>query len=193
MKKYLYLTKHEWCNTWVNGGIIPINPASFYLSPTREGTKTPDENLIHNSPVDIASLSSFGFHMENVKDLTFTNNIYNGISLPSFANADYYKEDGLILSFCNRKSNEICKRLGKIACVAIGSIESLKSIIDEQLGVEGMAGNCQYTQDHQRNHFLKSIEDGWQDEYRLFWPVKNACKVVIPAGLAKKVKLKDFY
>ena len=28
MKKYLYLTKHEWCNTWVNGGIIPINPAS---------------------------------------------------------------------------------------------------------------------------------------------------------------------
>ena len=190
MRKYLYLTRPEWCTVWAQGGTIPISLASSYLSNVRQETMTPDENTIHRSPVDITSLSTKGYHFENVRNLTFERNFNDGVELPSFKNADFYKEDGLILSFCNRKSSAICNRLGKSACVAIYSIESLKDTIDTQLGVEGLAGICEYTADHQRNHFLKSMEDAWQDEFRLFWPQRESRIVTLPAGVARRVMVR---
>jgi hypothetical protein len=191
MEKYLYLTKHEWALTWVNGGIIPILPASTYLSKERSGTMTPDENRIHNSPVDVTKLPGIKFSEgAGVKNLTYTGNVFNGVKAPDVVNAQYYLEDGLILSFCNIKSRSIAQRLGKKACVKILNIHSLKYIIDEQLGVDGISGICDYTHDHNRNHFLKYNEDSWQNEYRIFWPLTEPRKVKIPKGTAVKIKLK---
>lgn len=84
---YLYLTRPEWAETWISGGTVPIALASKYRSIEREGTLTPDENLIHDSPVDIASLRQMGFHFENVRGLTFNGNTFNGRPLPDSNNA----------------------------------------------------------------------------------------------------------
>ena len=190
MPKYLYLSKPEWTTAWVLGGTVPIALASTYKSHIREGILTPDENLIHRSTVDIASLSASGYHFENVKGLTFEGNSYNGELLPNTVDADYYVDDGLILSFSNRKSNSLCTRLGKAACVVIEDIEGLKVCLDQQIGTKGIAGNCAYTADHQRNHFLKSIEDEWQQEYRMFWPATASRKVNIPSETARRIKVR---
>lgn len=189
MPKFLYLTRPEWVKTWVAGGKIPISLASTYRSAEREGKFTPDENLIHESPVDVASLRPSGFHFENVHDLTFAGNTCNGQLLPSFTNANYYADDGLILSFSNVLSAEVCKRLRKKACVEILDIQCLKTHIDSQLGVVGVAEDCQYTPDHQRNHFLKSVDDEWQQEFRMFWPITESRTVTLPPGIARHVPL----
>ncbi|MGE0497725.1 MAG: hypothetical protein AB7I35_15555 [Ramlibacter sp.] len=189
MPKYLYLARIEWAETWIGGGPIPISLASTYRSIERGGTQTPDENLIHNSPVDIASLRHSGFRFENVRGLTFVGNISNGRMLPSFYNADYYMDDGLILSFSNVCNAEVCKRLGKVICVELLDVERLKAHLDNELGVVGTAKDCRYTADHQRNHFLKSIEDEWQQEFRLFWPIKESRTVVLPHGFARHASL----
>lgn len=185
--KYLYLTRPEWAETWVSGGQVPIALASTYRSVDRVGTMTPDENLIHDAPVDIASLRHSGFHFENVKGLTFTGNTLNGQLLPSFENANYYTEDGLILSFSNVLSFDICARLGKAACVEILDVDALKAAIDDQLGVAGTAKNCTYTADHRRDHFLKSVHDEWQHEFRIFWPLCEGRNVLLPHGMARHV------
>ena len=189
MRRYLYLTKREWAHAWVDGGVVPILPASTYRSPDRQGTHTPDENLIHDSPVDIKSLSQHGYHFENVRGLTFVGNSSNGRVLPSFVNADFYEDDGLILSFSNRKSREICQRLGKTACVAIDNIDSLEVQLNNQLGTRCVAGNCMYTFDHQRSHFLKSVQDEWQHEFRMFWPIREPRQVAIPARTGRRIKI----
>ncbi|MBL4833667.1 MAG: hypothetical protein JKY26_06785 [Pseudomonas sp.] len=189
MKKYLYLAKPEFASTWVNGGEIPIYPASRYRSMERSGVFTPDENLIHDSPVDLFSLSpivSFGPN-PNVRNFTFTGNTLNGRPLPNFTNASLYTEDGIILSFANEFDLEIARRLEKKACVEIKSIERLKTLLDRRLGKTSKARDCEYTNDHQRNHFLKSTEDAWQKEYRFFWRITEERKVILPAGLARVV------
>lgn len=187
--KYLYLTRPEWAETWISGGTVPIALASTYHSVERAGTLTPDENLIHDSPVDIASLRQSGFHFENVKGLTFTGNTSNGRPLPDFKNASYYFEDGLILSFSNALSANLCERLGKVTCVEVLDVDSLKVCIDSQLGVVGTAMDCKYTSDHQRNHFLKSVHDEWQQEFRIFWPGTESRTVILPPGLARRASL----
>ncbi len=190
MIKYLYLTKKDWVSTWVNGGVVPIIPASTYLSNDRNGTMTPDENRIHESPVDVTTLPAIDIKGASIKNLTYTGNVINGVKAPEVVDAQYYIEDGIILSFCNKKSKQIAKDLEKEACVKILDIEYLKSIIDEQLGIEGISGDCEYTEDHNRNHFLKSTHDSWQSEYRMFWPITEAQEVTIPKGLSKSIKLK---
>lgn len=178
----------EWAKTWVHGGTIPIKPASTYLNDQRDSIYTPDENLIHDSDIDIPSYRKYGIHIEDCKDITITNCIFNGQLIPDVYNASYYKEDGLILSFCNKKSNKICKGLNKKACVKIINIEELKQKLDLQLGCEGEMRACEYTQDHQRNHFLKSTEDAWQDEFRIFWRIPEERNVSIDKGTAKLIK-----
>lgn len=190
MVKYLYLTKREWVLPWVLGGKVPISPASAYFSDNRLGIFTPDENLIHESPVDISGLKSHGIHIENCRNITMTNCSANGVTIPDFHNANYYSEDGLILSFCNKKSIHISRKLGKQACVAVYDVNVLKTIIDRQLGVVGRAGECTYTAGHQRNHFLKSTEDEWQSEYRIFWPLTDRSIVELPPKMARSIKMK---
>jgi len=47
--------------------------------------------------------------------------------------------------------------------------------------------DCEYTDSHQRNHFLKSAKDKWQDEFRVFWKGNKMRMVKIPAGTAELV------
>jgi hypothetical protein len=188
---FLYLTETEWAKTWIEGGEIPINLASSYRSESRDGIMTPDENLIHESAIPIPSLKQHGFHFENVKNLTFTNNFSNGVRLPDIHNANYYSEDGLILSFCNHFCLITAEKLGKRACVKILDIEKTKKKLDKQLGCKGIMKSCQYTESHQRNHFLKSTEDQWQDEYRIFWKRKIEKRVKVPSGTATLVWMQN--
>ncbi len=111
----------------------------------------------------------------------------NGVKLPEFKNANYYREDGLVLSFCNVLSEDIAKRLGKEACVKIFNIYKLKDLIDKQLECDSKIGDCDYTNDHRRNHFLKSSSDRWQEEFRIFWQIKEPRNVIIPSRIAELV------
>ena len=185
--KYLYLTEIDWAQTWVNGGYIPIYLASTYLHDERVGTLTPDENLVHESSVDMRSLPMFDFgDNPDIRRFTMFKCSYNGVEIPTFS-ANYYKEDGLVLSFCNSFSKKIAKKLGKKSCVVIEDMDKLKNIIDKQLGCNGIMKKCSYTNDHQRNHFLKSKKDSWQDEFRIFWKHSSNVKVFIPEDTAKLV------
>ncbi len=189
MYKYLYLTKEVWADTWINGGEIPISLASTYLHDERKGTLTPDENLIHESPVDIKSLSPmicFG-KGGGVKGLTMTNCSINGARIPDIIDANYYTEDGLVLSLCNSLDETIANKLGKECCVRVSNLKNFRKIIDKQLGVKGEMRECSYTDNHERNHFLKSSEDSWQDEFRIFWKYPKNEIVKIPKGYAKLV------
>lgn len=189
MEKYLYLTEVEWADAWVNGGDIPIALASSYLSDNREGIYTPDENLIHESAVDLKSLSPH-FHIADgaqMKDITITNYTIGGRKTLDVVNANYFNEDGLILSLCNEFSLDIAKKMSKKCCVKITNVEKLRRIVDKQLGCKGQMGNCIYTTNHERNHFLKSIDDSWQTEYRLFWRSLESKWVKLPANMAEFV------
>ncbi|WP_296223321.1 hypothetical protein [Ralstonia sp. UBA689] len=185
-EKFLYLTQVDWADAWIRGGEVPISLASSYLSGTRSGIFTPDENTIHRSPVDLRSLRP-AFHLENVRNISIVNSSINGVPIPNIINADYYVEDGLILSFCNDFSAEIARRMGKRACVKILNIADLKANLDHQIGLNGTMANCGYTHDHQRNHFLKSVNDAWQKEYRLFWSGNERRTVTIPPNTAALV------
>ncbi|TAL53803.1 hypothetical protein [Pandoraea sp.] len=186
LEKFLYLTHIEWSNAWVEGGDVPISLASSYLGDTRDGIYTPDENRIHDSPVDLTSLRP-AIRVENVKNFTFVGCTINGQRVPDIVNANYYLEDGIILSFCNVLNGAIARRLRKKACVKIRNIQELKAEIDRQIGKAGIIGDCRYTNDHQRNHFLKSSADAWQKEHRIFWREAEGRKVKIPAGTATLV------
>ncbi|NQD36081.1 hypothetical protein HPT27_03530 [Permianibacter sp. IMCC34836] len=193
MEKYLYLTKVEWADAWISGGIIPLFLASTYKNDTRVGTKTPDENLVHESPIDLKSLSPI-IHIgdgANVRGLTITNSYFNGQRIPDIVNANYYTDDGLTLSLSNSFSEEIARKLGKAACVKIYNVEKLRRVIDKQLGFKGVMGSCEYTSSHQRNHFLKSTEDAWQNEYRIFWRHPKNRTVRVPAGNSELVAIFD--
>lgn len=190
--KYLYLAEELYAQTWVEGGgPIPIKRASTYISDHREGTSTPDENLIYKSPVDLSTLGP-GIMIPknvNVKSLTIVGNTFNGKAMPDIRNADHYREDGLVLCFSNTQSDEICKRLSKKVCVAIDDVARLKEVLDSQIGVKSRAGTCTYTSNHERNHFLKHAADKWMDEFRLFWPTLNEASVYLPAGLVRHCAL----
>lgn len=190
MEKYLYLTEIEWSEAWINGGEIPIYLASTYLSDERSGTQTPDENLIHESNFDVPSLEQHGIKIgKGCSNIRFINPTFNGQKHPDIHIEEYRQEDGLILSFCNNFSEEIARNLGKKCCVKIRDMELLRKKVDKQLGYKGKMGNCEYTNDHRRNHFLKSVEDSWQDEYRIFWKYSKNKKVKIPSGMAEFVAI----
>ena len=100
-------------------------------------------------------------------------------------------EDGLILSFCNHFKIETANCFQKKACVRIINIEKTRKKIDKQLGCKGIMKNCEYTDDHQRNHFLKSVEDSWQDEFRIFWRTNQEKLVRIPCGTAELIWISE--
>ena len=189
MGLYLYLNEHWHAEAWVNGGIIPINPASTYWSKERAGIFTPDENLIHRSPIDLMAPNPL-FRLApgaQVKDLNMYGNYVNGVRQTDVFNAAYYQEDGLILSFSYRLTKTLARKMNKKACVKIVNVNLLKTHLDEIIGVTSKAGPCAYTKDHQRHHFLKSDLDEWQAEYRLFWPVENKVEVSVPPGTAELI------
>ncbi|MGK5079658.1 hypothetical protein [Janthinobacterium sp. HLX7-2] len=190
MRKFLYLTQHAFQDAWINGGEIPIMPASTYLSDVRNGTSTPDENLIHKSKHDLTKFPLLDLSAPNafLLNATIIGCSFDGIRVPDIVKANYYTEDGAILSFCHEKNAEIMNRLGKVCCVRILDVERLKSVIDLQLGIKGKMGSCKYTKDHQRSHFLKSNMDAWQQEYRLFWKNVGKTFITLPPGIGEAVQ-----
>jgi hypothetical protein len=188
-EKYLYLSKREWADAWINGGEVPIALASTYKRDHRFGTLTPDETVIHESAVDLTKLSPM-VHMgpgAGVRNFTMVGCRFNGHRIPDIKRASYYTNDGCILSFCNNYSREVGRKLGKAVCIKVLDVQQLFTHLSEQLGCEGAMDVCQYTSDHRRNHFLKSVEDAWQDEFRMFWPLNNPATVRIPSGTAEFV------
>ena len=169
MKKYLYLTKKEWVRTWLDGGVIPISLASRFVGDSRRGTQTPDENRIRRSSVDLTGLSPFIHIRPNstVVSLNVIGASINGVRQPDIINATQGSEDGLVICHANTLNRKIAERLGKLACVEIQDVASLKTVIDEQLGTDGIMRECQYTDGHVQDTFLKSRADEWQDEFRL--------------------------
>lgn len=155
----------------------------------RDGIFTPDENLIYESTHDLETLKPVVAIEGNVKNITIGKIVHNRVTIAENVKASRYEEDGVILSFCNRKSKAIAQKMKKEACVKIFCVEELKKIIDAQLGKTGIAKPCEYTASHERNHFLKFIEDEWQDEFRMFWDHQERVEIVLPPGLAKKIKI----
>ncbi|WJG10367.1 hypothetical protein [Aliiglaciecola sp. LCG003] len=194
MEKYLYLTWPEWVDAWVNGGKIPLNPASVYKRMDRDGIYTPDENLIYESTHPIDQMNPAIYVANNVQNVTVGASVFECGNVrqefPANYIKDFYQGDGVILSLCNRKSNSIAERLRKRAAVKIFNVAYLKAVIDEQLGKKSIAKPCEYTSSHNRNHFLKSVADQWQDEYRFFWDHQERVEVELPKGMAKRIKIK---
>lgn len=186
--KFLYLTHPEWVQTWVDGGQVPLNLASSYLSEKRHATLTPDE--AEQRELRGISYPDFkqGIHIKpganiSVSDvrIRFPDGRIAGGPEVLFTQR---QEDGLILCLSNSFSKETMLRFGKTACVEIPDCYLLLNSIDKQLKTEGRAGKVEYTDSLDRNHFLKSKEDQWQDEFRLFWPLLKPEEVRIHAGLA---------
>ncbi len=189
--KYLYLTKLDWADNWINGKSIPISLASRYKSNVREGILTPDENRIHESNFDLNKLAPFINFTDGAscKNINLEGVIINGDELPTVQDAKFYIEDGLILSFCNIESEEIARKLKKQVCVRIKDIDKLKKSFDNQIGFMSIMKSCEYTSKHQRNHFLKSNQDEWQNEFRLFWKSLREENLTVPIGIAEIVKI----
>lgn len=168
---------------------MPLRLASTYKRMEREGIFTPDENLIYESTHDL----------EKIKHVVRVGNDVRGLSIGRIEvgdevvaenlKASRYEEDGVILSLCNRKSSLIAVQMKKAACVKIFDVEFLKSVIDKQLGIEGDAKPCEYTAGYERNHFLKSDKDKWQDEFRIFWRHQCDVEVQLPPGIARRIKI----
>lgn len=190
MKKYLYLTKPEWAEAWVNGGSIPLNQATAYKRMDRDGIYTPDEGLIYESTHDVDKFDPTIINMQGqFKNITIGSITVGGEVVLSGFNGSRYEDDGVILSLCNVMDISIQKKLNKLVCVEISDFNELKRVIDEQLKVQSEAKSCKYTSGHNRNHFLKSEKDSWQNEFRFFWPIKGPVKVELPPGIAKILSL----
>ncbi|EKG3233391.1 TPA: hypothetical protein LTW91_005099 [Enterobacter hormaechei] len=184
MQKFLYLTKSDWEEPWINGGDIPLFVASTYRSLERGATLTPDENVIDNSTHSISLLRNLlGVREDFVGEIIIDDCTCDDGPLPNMHIKRTF-EDGLVLCLANRRSRFIAKKLKKSSCVVINDVNYLKNIIDEQIGFKGMMGACNYSKHHARDHFTKSFEDAWQDEFRMFWKNAGNITITLPKGIA---------
>lgn len=191
MELFVYLNKEEWADAWVNGGEVPINTASYYSSDSRGGVFTPDENFTVESSSSFESMPLVSFSVSNggsIKNVSVTNCSGPNGPIPDYYLNEYSHWDGWIMCFCTKQSGRIARKFGgKKACVQIIDFNRLKSSLDEQVGLVSEAKHCQYTKGHRRGHFIKSDEDSWQKEYRLFWKSLDAetRMVQLPPGIGK--------
>ena len=189
MQKYVYLPQKEFVRTWVIGGQIPIRLATSYRREERSGSYTPDEGVMVNSSVDLNIYHPFISKDSVFGSLTVIGGTMNGLPIPDVTNARRVFEDGLVLCFSNSFSIQRATKFNAQACVRIFDIGRFKRIIDRELGVVGEMASCRYTAGYNRNHFLKSNENAWQDEFRLFWPGSEEKWVTIPGGQGAEVDL----
>jgi hypothetical protein len=186
MDLFLYLNQVWHVKAWVEGGVVPLNLASAYRSHERSGTRTPDENVVHDSPVDLRRLNPRFKVGPDVRDLS-TKNVYVDGWVPDLEHVSYYEEDGIVLCLCLVPHPFIAWRLGrKAACVRILDVARLRDALDRQLECRSQIGPCEYTRSrHQRHHFLKGEEDAWQREFRLFWKTDGPREVRISPRIAE--------
>lgn len=193
--KYVYLEHESYVNTWVNGGMLPLVPLSTHKDEKRHNQKTPDENVQYIGNQSLQMARRYGYEPSRPAEMSGFENCVDGDSnpIPDLFISMLREEDCLGLCFANSFSAAIAGRFDRRLCVRIENIDALKAEIDKQLGVEGIAGNCKYTIGHNRHHFLKYIEDSWQDEFRIIWPtLKSATTVELPPGYATAVAVSEF-
>lgn len=191
MEKYLYLTERAWVAAWVSGGRVPLRCASAYLADERVGTTTPDETRIEQTNLPPEVYRNVHGRLVGLPDrfqhVAIIGCSVDGKPLPDFMGSSY-REDGAVLCLSNAASRSLMTRLGKAACVRIRDVEELKASLDAQVGACSLAGSCRYTSEHFRDHFMKSDQDAWQEEFRMIWPGVGDCTVEIAAGTAEEVR-----
>lgn len=185
MKKYRYLAELAHSDAWINGGEIPLFPASTYRAADRLGIFTPDENVQSTFNVDI---KEFGFETDTIE---VKNMLVIGGGRPvQSIEGKRWLENGIILCLSSAPPHwDTMADMGKQCCVEVQDVFALKELLDAQIGSESEMGDCEYTWGPERSHFLKSADDRWQTEYRLFWKDQPGRKVVLPPSVAKPVRL----
>jgi hypothetical protein len=200
LNKYLYLNEVAHARTWIEGGIVPLSLASKYRSEERAGTMTPDENgVLRIRRAD--EIAAFRTHNDQVeaRNIRWLTRRDDGTVVEMAMDIGYV--DGLVVCLSNGRNDEIWAAVGKKACVAIADAFQLYMTIDRLLDdqdlftdpppcvaiARGRHARCEYTDTAQREVFLKSALDAWQDEYRLFWHTDRAAQVLLPGGLAELV------
>lgn len=193
--KYVYLEHESFVNTWVDGGILPLVPMSAHRGEERLHQKMPDENLILNANMPLEEVRKLGFSFDRTMSMFGIENCVRSDStpIPDIFVGELREEDGLALCFANSLSGAIAARFNRKFCVRIENINAFKAALDAILGAQGVSGGCSYTINHNRNHFLKHIEDAWQDEFRIIWPtLKSARTIKLPPGFATSVVVPEF-
>ncbi|VWX58933.1 hypothetical protein [Sphingorhabdus sp. 109] len=183
---FLYLNEIEYAKTWIEGGQIPLMRASFYRSAERNGTSTPDEVRQFRwdgaSPETFEGIANIG---QNVQNIQFINFRSNGIPIPD-TRIDVYEEDAFLLCLSHTKSKALAERFeNKKCCVEITDISLLISALGAFENVR--YGRVKYTKFDDRSHFMKSIKDAWQDEYRFVIPANKGLREIninLPPGVA---------
>ena len=190
----LYLNDPAHCDAWVNGGRVPINPASTYLSNVRKGTRTPDENrqFRYKGIPEALVNPNMGWVPFTVGDNTSAR--VSDVTIVTSERFDYIEqaelhsriEDGLILSFSRERVPQ-WREEGKRACVRIVNFYKLLASANRGLRQTCVHKGIDYTEKAERNHFLKSDEDQWQCEYRMFWKRRDPVEtwIHIPPGIAE--------
>lgn len=195
---YLYLTQAEWCDAWINGGKVPINPASTYRSDHDAGTSTTDE-VRHVDPGVFPDWATGPDGVIRVSDPNINFTVTGGGTIlhgdgPRFdivGNYRQWQDDAHILSLSFVASREVMDKLGKAACVRIRDVSRLKAALDRQMGVASRLGPVTYTETQCRDHFTKGPATAWQSEFRFVWHSghSNEMEVVLPPGIAERVGL----
>lgn len=183
---FLYLEKPSFADAWLNGGPIPLFPARKYLG-ARTGVMTPDEVRQHRIPDGWSrqKLSDSRFiPASSSADIIFENCAIDGVTING--SLVDLAEDSQILCLSTMHSQAIQDRLGKAVCLEVTDIDKLRESFDMQLGRKSVAGAVNYTSGEQRGHFLKSVEDEWQKEYRVAWigAYSSQVDVIVPDGVA---------
>lgn len=194
---YLYLNEFGHVEPWTKGGDVPISLASSYLSETRDATRTPDElwqlkveGLEPTSRPFFSKMFQFGPGEKNfvIQECV----VGDGDAMyPIDGWVQSHPEDSLILCLSRARSRELAERLKKVACIKITDLDRLRLILEEQTSRGWSAGVMKYTVGPDRSHLLKSLEDSWQHEFRLFsqGSSKTPCWVRLPLGIGELIDL----
>jgi hypothetical protein len=192
---YLYLKEESHVANWLSGEKIPLKTASTYNKDERNGVYTPDENKIIKIDGDIikpgiqnAMDNAIRTGGEGIKTtINFDGNVIINNEVIG-GNIKYSRkyEDGIILCVSTILSKDLANRFNKQFVIEIKSLNKVIESFNEQLGVEGISGKCNYTSGDERNHFLKHVDDSWQSEYRVFWPdINYETWVKVPSKIGK--------
>lgn len=186
---YKYLER-QYMNSWINGGLLPLKPATSYLAQEseRKGNLTPDEGKTLKG--DGLTNDRYAELREKADERVVIH--ARLVKLESVYISHFIQDtwNGLVLCFSTVEDRRICTQFDKYdTCILIPDEDALFAHISAELGVEGRAGNCKYTEEPHRDVFQKSTKDGWQQEYRMFWPVTEPELrwVSIPAGTAHEL------